>query len=1450
MAGLFKLVLQMRHGTLVPSLHTSGGTTPALSGTNLRVNTTSAPWHSPSGQPRRAALNAFAINGGNGFMLVEEAPVQPAAQVLVPPCGVLLLLAERTEAVLRARCAELAEWVQHASVGLADLAATLSVASPDLSWRAAFVAADPVALAGILRNAAASHPDEGFVLGQAQRRPPDTRPIFAAMATNLCAEAATVGAAEGRARLLAAGQLFVDGAEVVVPSQPGARRIAVPQGVRFQRQRFWLGDDPVATPHAVPPGAAATDDDPRLGALREAAAAVLRLPAADLLPSSRLTRLGLDSLLAFELRSRLGRVLGATPDPSVLLSDRTLGDIAALLPAATTPAPDVPSISVDPANQYAPFPLTDIQLSYWLGRGARFALGGACHVYWEFEAEADRDPDRLEAALHHLVDTHDMLRAVVTPDGMQRVLPEVPRYAIERHAWGADAETRLAALREQMARETFDPTTWPLFHVAFSRDASVSRVHLSIDLLIIDVPSLAVLLEQWARLWRGDVMQVTPPGITFRDYVLHQKRQEDSPAYRAARDHWTARVPDLPPAPVLPGMKPLDGRTDWPWHRHRATLPAAAWREFQAHAREAGVTPVVALVTSFATVLGRWTTDPRFTLNLTVNDREHLHPDIGGVVGDFTSTILLGLDSAASVPFADQAAAVRQELATHLGHARFTGVKVLQQLGRGQASLMPVVFTSMLGYGALSGPLGRLTFGATQTPQVWLDVQAMEDHGALVVTWDAIDALFPDGLLGGMFGTWVDALQALATDPAAWQRPLRSWLDAQETVRRVRRNATDHPVEPGLLHEPFLRHALAHPDRIAVIAPDRTLTHGALLAHAAAVARAIGPVPPDHLVAVVMPKGWRQVAAAIGVLMTGGAYLPIDPALPPARQHHLRERGEARTVLTLSGLGMDWPAEVNVIAVDQLSPTEAPVAMPARPAKPTDLAYVIFTSGSTGEPKGVMIEHHAALNTVLDVNDRFAVGATDCVLGLSSLSFDLSVWDIFGVLGAGGALVLPDSRSIGDPAHLERLLREHGVTIWNSVPMFVQLFMQANPPTDALATLRLVMMSGDWIPVGLPPMLKASRPGISVVSLGGATEASIWSIAYGIGDTDPAWSSIPYGYPMRNQRFHVLDEHMDPCPDWVPGELYIAGVGLARGYWRDKITTDARFVTHPATGERLYRTGDMGRYRDDGVIEFLGRSDGQVKIGGYRIELGEIDAALGRHPGVRHAAVVVKTDSGGHRSLAAFYVADAANPPDTAELRRHLSGMLPAYMVPALFHRLDAMPLNANEKVDRKALAAWEPADEPSPPAAAPDIMVAPPIAAPLVPSSPAVPAVPAAEFEPRILEIWREILGNPLLPADAKLFEHGAHSFHAVDANTRINRALNAGCTVTDIFEFVTVRDLARALATRVAAPIAPGSSDPPPETRLNGTAVNGTLLNGHVVAAHASRGQRRRQFRTTTSA
>lgn len=462
-------------------------------------------------------------------------------------------------------------------------------------------------------------------------------------------------------------------------------------------------------------------------------------------------------------------------------------------------------------------------------------------------------------------------------------------------------------------------------------------------------------------------------------------------------------------------------------------------------------------------------------------------------------------------------------------------------------------------------------------------------------------------------------------------------LPRRQLAERARVNDTAAPLPTTLLHEEVLAQAARTPHAPALISPHATVDHARLTGWATGVARALeaaGCAPGDR-VAIVMDKGAEQVAAALGVLLAGAVFVPVDTVQPRVRRTTMITDSGAALVLTQSWLAAatDWPAGTSVIPVDTIEPTaDRP---PPRRRDPDDPAYVIYTSGSTGRPKGVVISHRAAANTVVDVNRRFEVTGADRVLGLSNLGFDLSIYDIFGPLSVGGALVHPLAERRADPSHWAELMTAHQVTVWNSVPALMQMLTSylRSDPAATPASLRLAMLSGDWIPVALPAEIGACLPGTRVISLGGATEASIWSIHHPVTGHDGGWTSVPYGTPLANQGFRVLDASSRDCPVWVAGQLCITGAGLAQGYLGDPETTAARFTTHPRDGQRLYRTGDLGRYRPGGVIEFLGREDTQVKVRGHRIELGEIEAALREHPAVAGSCVVLDGQPPGQRGL-------------------------------------------------------------------------------------------------------------------------------------------------------------------------------------------------------------------------
>ena len=972
--------------------------------------------------------------------------------------------------------------------------------------------------------------------------------------------------------------------------------------------------------------------------------------------------LGGHSLLGINIVAQTEAALQRAIPLRYLFQAPTIAEFAALLDtsageaAAATPRPTlVPA----PQQRYDPFPLTDIQQAYVLGRHQGFELGNvATHGYREIDT-VGLSVAQVQDAVNRLMARHDMLRAIVTADGQQQVLPNVPAYAIAvtdlRSATPQHRDAQLTAIRERLSHQVLSPAHWPLFHLEAAQlgDDTV-RFYISFDVLIGDAWSFQILAWDMAQYLQGAERQ--PLTLSFRDYVLAEQAFRETPAYQQDVAYWHERLDTLPAAPELP-LAVAPGSIEAPhFIRRSGTLDAAIWGLLKQRAAAADLTPSGLLLAAFAEMLALWSRHPQFTLNLTLFNRLPLHPEVDHVVGDFTSSLLLAVNQAGHEPFVTRARRIQTQLWTDLEHRNVSGVQVVRELARVQqraaSALMPVVFTSTLGQTA---PLSSerhwqtdVVYGVSQTSQVYLDHQVAEIAGGLVFNWDAIDALFPDGLLDEMFRAYSDLLTRLADDAALWQASPRTHVFAPQMRHVAMLNQSDAalfaPDREPLLHTLFVERVQQQPDAIAVIAAEATLTYRDLnrqVQHLAQQLRQLH-VQPNQLVAITMDKGWEQVVATLAILTAGAAYVPIDPELPEARRAHLLEATHAAVVLTQPHLDptLVWPTSATRVCVAyvETATAEAPSEPPVQ--QPTDLAYVIYTSGSTGLPKGVAIDHRGAVNTVLDVNRRFQIVPGDRVLGVSSLSFDLSVYDIFGTLAAGATLVLPAARERHHPAHWRQLLTQHQVTVWNSVPALMQLLMdelEQTPPSTAPA-LRQVWLSGDWIPLSLPDRIAAACPTAQVISMGGATEASIWSIYYPVTTVDPDWKSIPYGSPLANQQWYVLNAALDPCPVWVTGELYIAGVGLAQGYWGDPEKTQASFIIHPRSRERLYKTGDLGRYLPDGTLEFLGREDAQVKINGHRIELGEIETVLQQHPAIQSAVVTTVGEPREAQQLAAYLI--------------------------------------------------------------------------------------------------------------------------------------------------------------------------------------------------------------------
>jgi len=1124
-----------------------------------------------------------------------------------------------------------------------------------------------------------------------------------------------------------------------------------------------------------------------------------------------LSSVATDSIMAIEIKFDLEKQLGYTVPLVQFLINSTLADLATeILANLDGVAETLPNLELEPTQRHQPFPLNDIQTAYWIGRSGAFEMGNvAAHVYAEFEGQG-LDCHRLQQAFQKVIDRHPVLQTVILPDGQQQVLADLLPYEmtiLDGGALSGDAkDQQLEQLRDRLSHQILDPQTWPLFEVCLARlDEQTVHVFLSIDNLLVDGASLGIICREWGHFYSALDNDLPTLELSFRDYVLALQSFEQSDRYLQSKNYWQARLLDLPPAPALPLAVAPTQITRPQFVRRTARLAAEQWQLLKEQAAQLGLTASGILLAAYAEILATWSQSRTFCVNLTTFNRLPIHPQVQNLVGDFTSLTLLGVDYRQGGAFEVRSQQLQKQLWQDLEHSFVSGVNILREMmmQTQEQVVMPVVFTSLLANPQLQNRstfntdwLGTLVYSIAQTPQVWLDHQVYEEDGELVYNWDTVDGLFPEGMVDAMFSAYGQLLEKLALHPQTWQEKQPLPLPEDQP------HNNQVPLTTALLQDGLISQAQHQPQHPAVITPTLQLTYGELCQRAQQVGqrlRRLG-VQTNELVAISMEKGWEQVVAVYGVLMAGAAYVPIDPALPMERRHHLLAQGNVKWVLSQSHLqsARAWPVQVQIIAVDAgelLQEYDAPLVSQQQP---TDLAYVIYTSGSTGTPKGVMIDHQGAMNTIEDINHRFGMNPQDRVLALSSLSFDLSVYDIFGTITAGGTLVIPTARDAKDAAAWVRLIEKHQITIWNTVPALMQMLVTQDTESEILASLRLILMSGDWIPLALPEKIRAVCPESQIISLGGATEASIWSILYPIHEIDPSWRSIPYGHPMRNQQFYVLNEQFNPCPTWVSGHLYIGGSGLAQGYWRDPEKTAASFITHPVSGERLYRTGDLGCYRPDGEIEFLGREDQQIKLRGYRIELGEIETALEQHPDVNAAAALVIGAS--PRKLVACVVLEnpqtlwehsqkseeregfhSLNSSDqTSALTQFVAQKLPDYMVPEGVLWLDTLPLNANGKVDRRHLQT---------------LWVENPI------SSSVGYVAPRNALETAVADLWAELLQQEKIGVLDNFFELGGNSLLATQLMARVRQMFQVEVPLRSLFQDPTVAAIATAIAEGLAA-------------------------------------------------
>ncbi len=978
--------------------------------------------------------------------------------------------------------------------------------------------------------------------------------------------------------------------------------------------------------------------------------------------------LGGNSLSAIRLVNRINGELQCDLKVKDIFERKTIAKLTSLVAAGrgTFLYQDYQISQCDKTNLYSPFPLNNVQQSYYLGRMKSFDLSEiSTHIYNEFIFDY-LDHDKLERAYNQLIMRHPTLRTVFE-DGEQRFLPEVAHYKIDYYSLRNEDE--LLALRAKYSHKVYSPDRYPLFDIFLSKYQGKYLLHVSFDAIIIDMTSFKILFSEWIALYNDENLVLPTLNISYRDYQLQYERLRSSNLFKRAQQYWLQKIDDFTLETGLP-LASYPSRLDKPiFRRLSTTIPMSNWQKIVDKCQRFNISPTALIIELYSRTLCYWSGQDSFCLNLTLFNRLPLHPQIEQVIGDFTVLSLFHYQRKHGVTMSEQLSAIHRTLLNDIDNNLFDGIDVQRLLKQRQnlpanTVIAPVVLTSVLGMNNKESmfelPLNEeyrgIQYAISQTSQVWLDHKAYENDEGFIAEWDYVEQLFEAKTIKAMHESYCALIQWVAEhnwETMSFQQPE---LPVEQANAIMRWNTTQSTVSEQTLHGLFLC-SLALPqiaERIAVIETEdkRHYTYAKLEHDSNTLGCALlryTKGEKGHIIGILIEKGYLQTVATIGIMRSGGAYLPLHIEWPWERIRDILQQAEcdilllsARQCHVMANELATLSSEITIMVLDEILVSaqeylSMEVAWPS--VKANDLAYIIFTSGSTGKPKGVAINHQGAVNTIIAVNQRWSIGRDDRILALSDLSFDLSVYDLFGLLAVGGSIVIPSQHETKAPQAWLAALQQYDVTLWNTVPQLAALLVdEVEPRTRKLSQLRLFLLSGDWLPLNLPDRLKAQSPASKIVSLGGATEGSIWSIWYEIDRVHANWKSIPYGVAMPNQQMWILDEWGHTCPFGVTGEIHIGGLGIAQGYWQAEALTRERFIYHSTYG-RLYKTGDLGRWSAEGYIEFLGRKDAQIKLNGYRVELEDIENNLNQLPGIRQA--IVRLNDG---ELVAYIVPEAQQP--------------------------------------------------------------------------------------------------------------------------------------------------------------------------------------------------------------
>ena len=1049
-------------------------------------------------------------------------------------------------------------------------------------------------------------------------------------------------------------------------------------------------------------------------------------------------------------------------------------------------------------ERIGPFPLSFAQQRLWILD--RLTPGGSAYnVPYAYRLRGDVSLENLENALTEIVRRHEVLRTFFTAvDGepLQTVGPAT-RVNVDirdlRSAPDGDRETAAMLQLHEEAHRGFDLERGPLMRVTLIRlgDEEYLLV-LVFHHIVFDGWSESVFFRELSVLYgetpRGAERVLPDLPIQYGDYVLWQRDWLQGEVLEKQLAYWKEKlggklpVLELPADKTRPAVQTHGGITEF------FTIPDPVYAALTQLGKEEGVTLFMTLLSAFDVLLSRYSGQDDLIVGTPIAGRTRM--EVEGLAGFFVNTLVLRTNVEGNPTFRELMKRTREVCLGALEHQEAPFEKIVEELQPERSLTRSPLFQVM--FVLQSAPEGRITLG--RNPAIKLDVSTdtakfdvtlsmMERNGGLVGWLQCSADLFGPETITRMAGHFITLLQGIVADPGRrlWQIPIMTDAEKRKVATEWNDTCADYPsgmTISGLFEEQVRR----SPDAVALQEGIHQITYRDLNARANRLARFLRErgAGPGSFVGVALDRSADLIVGLLAILKAGGTYVPLSISYPRERVLFMLDDARVSLIISHRSHGERLPPrDAGVIFLDTAGgdiERESDEDLPPV-GSPDALAYVMYTSGSTGVPKGVCVPHRGVVRLVKS-NDYATLTSGEIFLLFASISFDASTFEIWGSLLNGARLVIFSSH-LPSLEELGRVIRNGGVTtLWLTASLFQQM---VDGPLELLGGVRQLLTGGDVLPVPQVRKFLKRYPRCRLINGYGPTENTTFTCCYTVGDEARIATSVPIGRPIRNTRAYILDRYMQPVPVGVPGELFIGGDGLARGYLNRPELTAERFVAGPAgsaSPERLYGTGDLGRYAADGNIEFIGRVDNQVKIRGFRIELEEIEAVLAQHPGVREAAVTVTEIAPGDKRLIAHCVVDGRTSGFADVLRDSLKLKLPDYMIPSAFVFLDALPRNQNGKVDRSLLSVPAPAGTVDREGATGDEM---------------------SPTEEALAGIFAGILRVARVGINDDFFSLGGHSLLAMQVVSRIRDRWRVDLSLVSVFEHPTVRELALAIEEKL---------------------------------------------------